>query len=136
MELTERIQQHAGEVAGLRAELDAVIEQMEEKTADATQKLREYQRRKSETEAILDAAGYSFIEAEKLLSRLDGLLARMTALSREQRKLDRAAMGLDAEPQQLGELREELRNIGAEVHELRMYRGWCRPTAGAQKAMA
>jgi DNA repair exonuclease SbcCD ATPase subunit len=132
MNLGQMIRQHEQGVVGLRAELDVVIEQMEEKTADAAQKLREYQRRKIETEAILDAAGYSFIEAEKLLTRLGALTSRLAALRSEQKKLDRISLSLGGrEPAQLGEAKEKLQHIGDELHEMRLNRGWCKQTAGA-----
>lgn len=111
----------------LRGRVDAVLDAIEALTASAREKLTQYQQMKQATESLLDEAGADFIEADKMLKQAAGLAGMMTRLRREQRKLDRAALCSDAEPEQLKELRRELKAIGADVHVLRMYRSWGRP---------
>ncbi len=127
-----RIEEHAERVGALRAQVDAVLEGVHGLTDSAREKLQTYQAMKRRTEGLLDEASREYDQADKLLRRAVVLSASMNKLRREQRKLDRAALDLDAEPEQLKDLRAELGKIGDEVHELRMYRGWAKPTAGTR----
>ena len=141
MNLTAKIQIHAERVAGLRAELDAVIEGLESQTEEAREQLLKYQDMKIETESILDEAGKNYKDAERLLFGAGRLAGRLRELQREQRSAELMALAEDeTEPEQvdlafkkLAELKKTIVKMKGEIHELRLFHGWC-STAGAALA--
>ena len=137
MNLTAKIQIHAERVAGLRAELDAIIEEMESQTEEAREQLKKYQDMKKETENVLDQAGRNYNQAERLLFGAGRIAGRLRELQREQRSAELMALAEDAEPAQvdlafirLAELKKTIAKMKNEIHQLRLFHGWC-STAGA-----
>ena len=141
MNLSQNIQRHAERVAGLRAELDAVIEGLESQTEEAREQLLKYQNMKLETENVLDQAGENYKQAERLLFGAGRLAGRLRELQIEQRRAELLALAEDeTEPAQvdlafikLAELKKTIAKMKGEIHELRLFHGWC-STAGAALA--
>ena len=141
MNLTAKIQIHAERVAGLRAELDAIIEEMESQTEEAREQLLKYQNMKLETENVLDQAGENYKQAERLLFGAGRLAGRLRELQIEQRRAELLALAEDdTEPAQvdlafirLAELKKTIAKMKNEIHQLRLFHGWC-STAGAALA--
>ena len=133
MNLTAKIQIHAERVAGLRAELDAIIEEMESQTEEAREQLKKYQDMKLETENVLDQAGRNYNQAERLLFGAGRLAGRLRELQREQRSAELMALAEDeTEPEQvdlafkkLAELKKTIAKMKNEIHQLRLFHGWC-----------
>ena len=141
MNLSFNIQRHAERVAGLRGELDAIMDALESQTEEAREQLKKYQDMKIETETILDQAGENYKQAERLLFGAGRLAGRLRELQREQRSAELMALAEDeTEPEQvdlafikLAELKKTIAKMKEEIHELRLAHGWC-STAGAALA--
>ena len=132
MNLSQNIKRHAERVAGLRGELDAIMDALESQTEEAREQLKKYQDMKLETENVLDQAGRNYNQAERLLFGAGRLAGRLRELEKEQKRAELLALAEDAEPAQvdlafirLAELKKTIAKMKNEIHQLRLFHGWC-----------
>jgi len=92
-----QIRRHISSLKNMQLETDLVFEQVDEITAEARQKLREYQIAKRQANVILDSVADEYKNAYFLFKQSESLYAKLETIKAKHIKLCNAALGIAEE---------------------------------------